>query len=138
MQLSFPQMHVSSSSHPLSFSPALFPSPPPFVFFSFLISDTHYKPCGSFLTLSLSFIYFSPSPPSSPQPSAKILCLDYRVQLLLVPVPPVSSNLFWTSQTKQFPKIIFSKCLPCSRIKQPNQLTPTSPIQLFCCCLLIT
>lgn len=61
---------------------------------------THYKPCGS-------FIFFSPSPQSSPQPSAKILCLDYCVQLFLVSLPPVSSNLFWTSQTKQFPKIIF-------------------------------
>lgn len=61
---------------------------------------THCKPCGS-------FIYFSPSPQSSSQPSAKMLCLDYCVQLFLVSLPPVSSNLFWTSQIKQFPKIIF-------------------------------
>lgn len=106
-----------------------------FVYFSFLTSDTCYKPCGSFPTLSLSFTHFSPSLQLSPQPSAIILCLDYNVQLFLVSLPPVSSsNLFWTSQTKQFPKINFSEyTFPCLRIKWPNQLTHTSPVQVFCC-----
>lgn len=73
---------------------------------------TRYEPCGSFQTLSLRFIHFSPSLQSSPQPSAIILVLDYCVQLLLVSLPPVSSsNLFCISQMKRFPEIIFSECL---------------------------
>lgn len=38
-----------------------------------------------------------------------------------------SSFFFYLmSQTKQFPEIIVLECVPCSRIKGPNQLTPTS------------
>ena len=96
-----------------TFSPLACFLPPLFVFFSFLTSDTCYKPCGSFPALSLSFTHFFPSLQSSPQPSAIILCLDYYVQLFLVSLPPVSSsNLFWTSQTKWFSKIKFSEYLP--------------------------